>query len=138
MEFLSKILSFVLIAHLLVATSGPPLIYNFCGETLVSITVGVAEQEDCSIEDVECDKSNCCEQDYCHIEVHISEFHPEYTFGQSQFNSFELSAPLFHSATLVSSVLPRDNRIPIRVISPVEYFPRRHGDIPILFRSLLI
>lgn len=125
-------------AHLLVATSGPPLVYNFCGEMLVSITVGVAQQEDCAIEKAECNESDCCEQDYCHNEVHISEFHPEYLTEQSQFNSFELISTLLHSATLVSFVLPRNNGAFVVSISQIELSPRRYSDIPILFRSLLI
>lgn len=138
MQFLSKILSFVLTAHLLVATSGPPLVYNFCGEMLVSITVGVAQQEDCTTEKAECNESDCYEQDYCHNEVHISEFHPEYLTEQSQFNSFERISTLLHSATLVSFVLPRNNSAFVVSISQIESFPRRYSDIPILFRSLLI
>jgi hypothetical protein len=140
MKFLSKILSFVLTAHLLIAISGPPLVYHFCGEKIDSIAIGTAKKCDCNHDesnDTSSDAADCCEKDCCHNELHVSEFHPD-----GVLTAFT-AAPNAFVATL-HAVLP-----PVLAHSLSEkhtvcatafdtHPPARSSDIPVLFCSLLI
>lgn len=135
MKFLSKILSFVLTAHLLVATSGPPLVYHFCGENMDSVAVGKAKQCDCNHD--ESDSADCCEKDCCHNEVHVSEFHPD-----GVLSTLTLAPNVL--VTTLHAVLPStfastlSEKHTVCTITFDTHPTARSSDIPVLFRSLLI
>ena len=135
MRLFSKILSFVLTAHLLVAISGPPLVYHFCGEKMDSISIGSAKKCDCNHE--ESDSADCCEKDCCHNELHVSEFNPDGVLTAST------AAPTA-SVSILYAVLPSVSAFAVsekHAICTVAFDthpPSRSSDIPVLFRSLLI
>lgn len=135
MKLLSKILSFVLTAHLLIAISGPPLVYHFCGEKMESIAVGKAKQCDCNHD--ESDPADCCEKDCCHNELHVSEFHPD-----GVLTTLTLAPTAFVS--ILYAVLPPASAFAVsekHAVCTVAFDthpPARSSDIPVLFRSLLI
>ena len=136
MKFLSKILSLVLTAHLLIAISGPPLVYHFCGEKIESIAIGKAKQCDCNHD--ESDPADCCEKDCCHNELHVSEFHPD-----GVLSSF-IIAPNVLVATTLHVLLPPvftgtlSEKHTVCTLAFDTHPPARSSDIPVLFRSLLI
>lgn len=145
MRFSTQILSFVLIAHLLVATSGPPLMYTFCGERLVDVSVSllatnIVEHDGCSAEQPQCEDYQCCSQsqESCHIEIHTTKFHPEYLAPQSSpiFSQYVVS--LFQQKIAFFILFPQTPLQSIPSISPADSPHRQYADLPILFRSLLI
>ncbi len=135
MKLLSKILSFVLSAHLLIAISGPPLVYHFCGEKMDSISVGKAKQCDCNHD--ESDSSDCCENDCCHNEVHVSEFHPDGVLGALTLAPNPLVATL-HAILPPTLAITLSEKHTVCTVAFDTHPPARSSDIPVLFRSLLI
>ncbi|MCU0426691.1 MAG: hypothetical protein MUF71_13805 [Candidatus Kapabacteria bacterium] len=136
MQYFSKILSFVLVAHLLVATSGPPLVYHFCGEKMDSVAIGSAKKCDCNHEE-NADAADCCEKDCCHNELHVSEFHPNGLLTVPTIAPESLFAVL-NIVLPFSSSSPVSEKHLVCTIAFDTHPPARSSDIPVLFRSLLI
>jgi hypothetical protein len=135
MKLFSKIVSIVLTAHLLVAISGPPLVYHFCGEEMDSVSIGSAKKCDCNHD--EGDSADCCEKDCCHNELHVSEFHPDgvlaaLTLAPTAFVSILYAVLPPASAFVVSE------KHAVCTVAFDTHHPARSSDIPVLFRSLLI
>jgi hypothetical protein len=135
MQFLSKISTFVLIAHLLVATSGVPLVYHFCGEKIDSVSIGKAKQCACNHDDAN-DENSCCEKDCCHDELAVSKLNLDFLLVSSLIASELLATPLVAMLPFLLATPPQS---PIHAITLVDHSPpHRPSDIPVLFRSLLI
>lgn len=140
MKLLSKILSFVLTAHLLIAISGPPLVYHFCGEEMESIAIGKAKQCDCNHDessDKTSDAADCCEKDCCHNEVHVNEFHPDGVLTSLIIVPNALFATL-HAILPSNLATTLSEKHTVCTVAFDTHPPARSSDIPVLFRSLLI
>ncbi len=135
MQFLSKILSFVLTAYLLLATSSVPLVYHFCGDEMESVSIGAAKQCDCKHD--EHDDSDCCAKDCCHNELHVSDFHPDVLLNTPTVVSNSLVATL-HAVLPFSSFVVASEKCMVCALTFDTHPPARSSDIPVLFRSLLI
>lgn len=136
MRLLSNILTLVLLAHLLVATSGVPLVYHFCGGEMDSVSLGSAKKCDCQHEETESDDNTCCEKDCCHDELTVNKLDLNILLSSTHLTSELLATPLL---TTLPFVLRMPTQEPVHSFGFVEHSPPlRHLDIPILFRSLLI
>jgi hypothetical protein len=77
MKFLRTIVPLIAAFHLVIATSGVPLAYMFCGDTLCSwefATTIASEQKNEMSES--CESTSCCEdmtESECHTELHIAQ-----------------------------------------------------------------
>jgi hypothetical protein len=136
MKLFSKIVSIVLTAHLLIAISGPPLVYHFCGEKMDSISIGSAKKCDCN-HDESNNAADCCEKDCCHDEVHVSEFHPDGVLGSLIIAPNALVATL-HAILPPTFAITLSEKHTVCIVAFDTHPPARSSDIPVLFRSLLI
>lgn len=137
MQLFSKISTFVLIAHLLVATSGIPVVYHFCGGTLETVSIGTSQQCACNHDETDNEEGNSsCARDCCHDELTVSKLECTFLLESSIAQSDLVVTPLVSMRPFLLATPPQP---PVHTIAHTEHSPpHRSSDIPVLFRSLLI
>lgn len=98
MRIVRSILSCIIALHLLVATSGVPLSYTFCGEDVYSWAFAVPNAVSADSEDVASSEDSCCdEQEECRV---VNEC-------RTELHSAKLSLDMLEpSSALVSQITP--------------------------------
>jgi hypothetical protein len=142
MQFLRIILSTIsaiLALNLLVATSGLPVVYHFCGDSISSVSLGVSAATPSTDTGCDCpaDDDTDCAKDCCRTELHVSELHTDALLP------FVEAAPQLASASV--SVMPfcavlfaGNHRLSYSLAHDTTSPPFRPFDLPVLYRSLLI
>lgn len=137
MQFLFKISTILLIAHLLVATSGIPVVYHFCGGTLDTVSIGTSQQCACNHDETDNEEGNSsCAKDCCHDELTVSKLECTFLLESSVVQSDLVATLLVAMHPFLLATPPQQ---PVHTIAHTEHSPPyRSSDIPVLFRSLLI
>jgi hypothetical protein len=140
MKLLRTILSLVSAFHLVIATSGVPLAYMFCGDNFTSWTFAhpANTEQKCEVPD-ECESTSCCEDmtdNKCHTELHIVQLSIDAVQAASH-QVENISSPLI---ALVPNLSHSHSSAQIRILhaSFLDKPPPHSFDRTIRFRSLLI
>jgi hypothetical protein len=140
MKFIRAILPLIAAFHLVIATSGVPLAYMFCGETFCSwsfATTVAAEQQNEKPEN--CDVASCCAdmaETECHTELHLAQL-PLDALQAASYHVPQAISPLIAFVPIEAHTAPIVQTLASHA-SFLDKPPPRSFDRTIRFRSLLI